>query len=317
MDFDHSPVMLEEVIDRLDIKPQGVYLDGTLGGAGHSLEIYRRLNKDGILIGLDQDIFALETSTKRLKDANGQAKTILVNTNFKNIKEVCEKNNIEGLDGILLDLGVSSHQLDQAERGFSYQKDAQLDMRMDRREELTAQIIVNEYSMEEIKNIIQSFGEERWASRIAEFIVDRRKEKKIETTSQLVDIIKAAIPSGARRDGPHPAKRTFQALRIAVNNELGILEKVIKDGITLLKPGGRFCVISFHSLEDRIVKNVFNNSVNPCTCPPEFPVCICGKKPEVVLIGRKPVTASNDELERNPRSRSAKLRVAEKMIIQS
>lgn len=313
MDFDHSPVLLEEVIDNLDIKSDGTYIDGTLGGAGHSLKIYKRLNKDGTLIGLDQDEFALNTSEGRLKKADGQANIILVNTNFENMKDVCLKNNILGVDGILLDLGVSSHQLDKAERGFSYKKDAPLDMRMDRRKSLTAKTVVNEYTKEQLKEIIQNYGEERWAQRIAEFIIDRREKKAIETTGELVDVIKGAIPSGARRDGPHPAKRTFQAIRIAVNDELGVLERVITDGIELLEPGGRFCIISFHSLEDRIVKNAFYKKANPCTCPPEFPVCICEKKPEVKLIKRKPITSSKEELEKNPRARSAKLRVVEKI----
>ncbi|MFZ5985963.1 MAG: 16S rRNA (cytosine(1402)-N(4))-methyltransferase RsmH [Bacillota bacterium] len=313
MDFDHKPVLFNEVIENLKIKPNGVYIDGTLGGAGHSSGIYKRLDKNGILIGLDQDEFALETSRRRLKEINGQARFITVNTNFKNIKNVCLDNNIEAVDGILLDLGVSSHQLDEAERGFSYKKSAPLDMRMDKRAELNARTIVNEYSKEEIRDIIRDFGEEKWASRIADFILHRRKEKRIETTEELVDIIKAAIPSSARREGPHPAKRTFQALRIAVNDELGILDKTIDDGTAVLRPGGRFCIITFHSLEDRIVKNEFNKKVNPCTCPPEFPVCMCGKKPLAGLITRKPIVPSKEELELNPRARSAKLRVLEKL----
>jgi 16S rRNA (cytosine1402-N4)-methyltransferase len=313
MDFHHSPVLLEEVIEKLNIKPDGTYIDGTLGGAGHSLQIYKRLNSVGTLIGLDQDEFAIKTSESRLKNADGQANIILANTNFKNMKEVCLKNNISSVDGILLDIGVSSHQLDETERGFSYKKDAPLDMRMDRRGTLTAKMVVNEYTKEQLKEIIQNYGEERWAKRIAEFIVEARVKKPIETTGELVDVIKAAIPSGARREGPHPAKRTFQALRIAVNDELGVLEKAVADGIELLSSGGRFCIISFHSLEDRIVKNAFYKKANPCTCPKEFPVCICGKKPLVKLIERKPITPSKKELEENPRARSAKLRVVEKI----
>ncbi|AUG58019.1 16S rRNA (cytosine(1402)-N(4))-methyltransferase RsmH [Acetivibrio saccincola] len=313
MEFHHSPVLLKEVIEKLNIKPDGIYIDGTIGGAGHSLEIYKRLNSKGILIGLDQDEFAVKTSEIRLKSAGGQAGIILVNTNFKNIKDVCFENNIQGVDGILLDLGVSSHQLDEGERGFSYKKDAPLDMRMDRRGRLTAKILVNEYSKEQLSEIIQNYGEERWAKRIAEFIVDAREKKPIESTGELVDIIKAAIPKGARREGPHPAKRTFQALRIAVNDELGVLEKAVSDGIELLKPGGRFCIISFHSLEDRIVKNTFYNRAKPCTCPPEFPVCICGKKPLVKIIGKKTIIPSKEEIEKNPRARSSKLRVVEKI----
>lgn len=313
MEFHHSPVLLKEVIEKLNIKPDGIYIDGTIGGAGHSLEIYKRLNSKGILIGLDQDEFAVKTSEIRLKSAGGQAGIILVNTNFKNIKDVCFENNIQGVDGILLDLGVSSHQLDEGERGFSYKKDAPLDMRMDRRGRLTAKILVNEYSKEQLSEIIQNYGEERWAKRIAEFIVDAREKKPIESTGELVDIIKAAIPKGARREGPHPAKRTFQALRIAVNDELGVLEKAVSDGIELLKLGGRFCIISFHSLEDRIVKNTFYNRAKPCTCPPEFPVCICGKKPLVKIIGKKTIIPSKEEIEKNPRARSSKLRVVEKI----
>ncbi|ABN52213.1 MAG TPA: 16S rRNA (cytosine(1402)-N(4))-methyltransferase RsmH [Hungateiclostridium thermocellum] len=313
MEFQHKPVLLEETISNLAIKPDGVYIDGTVGGAGHSGEILKRLDESGTLIGLDQDEFAIKTSQEKLVQINSKAKIILVNTNFVNIKEVCQKNNIESVDGILLDLGVSSHQLDEASRGFSYNKDAPLDMRMDRRGELTAKKIVNEYGREEIKRIIRDYGEEKWASRIAEFIVEARKKKEIETTGELVDIIKAAIPSSARRGGPHPAKRTFQALRIAVNNELGILAKTIEDGTELLKPGGRFCIITFHSLEDRIVKDEFNKKVNPCICPKQFPVCTCGRKPEGVLVNRKPIVPKEKELEENPRARSAKLRVLEKI----
>lgn len=312
-DFSHKPVLLEECMEGLAIKPQGVYIDGTLGGAGHSMEIYKKIGKGGLLIGVDQDVFALETSKKRLLALNGEAKLIFENRNFKFIKDICVELEIKGVDGILLDLGVSSHQLDEAERGFSYQKDAPLDMRMDRRNELDAGVIVNEYSEEEIKNIIRDYGEEKWAARIASFVVRSRKEKTIETTGELVDIIKAAIPSSARREGPHPAKRTFQALRIAVNDELGILNKTIEDATEVLNPGGRLAIITFHSLEDRIVKNEFQRLVKPCTCPPELPVCVCEKKPKAVHVTRKPITASDQELEENPRSRSAKLRVIEKL----
>lgn len=313
MEFEHKPVLFEECIENLDIKPDGVYVDGTLGGAGHSSRIYQELGEKGTLIGLDQDGFALETSKRRLEAQNGKGSLIFANTNFVNIKSVCVENKIEWVDGILLDLGVSSHQLDEAERGFSYNKDAPLDMRMDRRQKFTAETIVNEFSKEEIKKIIREFGEENWASRIAEFIIQRRNEKRIETTGELVEIIKAAIPSSARREGPHPAKRTFQALRIAVNDELGILSKVIEDGVSLLKPGGRFLIITFHSLEDRIVKNEFNKYINPCTCPSTFPVCVCGKKRLAESVTRKPIAPSEVELEVNPRSRSAKLRVLKKL----
>lgn len=313
MEFNHKPVLLEECIENLDIKPDGVYVDGTMGGAGHSSEIFKRLGPGGVLLGIDQDAFAVKTSHERLTTINGQARFILVNDNFVNIKEICRKNGIPEVDGVLLDLGVSSHQLDEAERGFSYQKDAPLDMRMDKRLELNAETIVNEYGEEEIKEIIRDYGEEKWASRIAAFIVRTRSEKRIRTTTELVDIIKAAIPSAARREGPHPAKRTFQALRIAVNNELGILQKAIEDAVSLLKPGGRLCIITFHSLEDRIVKNEFSKKVKPCTCPGDFPVCVCGKKPEAEHVTRKPLAPSEKETGENPRARSAKLRVIRKL----
>lgn len=313
MKFNHKPVLLEECIDNLNIKPGGIYVDGTLGGAGHSSEIYRRLGKEGLLVGIDQDAFALETSQERLRAMGGQAGLVLAKGNFRDMKEICREHGIDRVDGILLDLGVSSHQLDEGERGFSYQKDAPLDMRMDRQSKLTAAVIVNEYDEEDIKKIIRDYGEENWASRIAGFIAGARKEKRIETTGQLVEIIKAAIPSPARREGPHPAKRTFQALRIAVNDELGALKQVAGDAVTLLKDGGRLCIITFHSLEDRIVKNEFQSREKPCTCPREFPVCVCGKKPELKVITRKPVLPSDSERDENPRSRSAKLRVAEKV----
>lgn len=313
MEFSHTPVLLKECIENLDIKADGVYLDGTLGGAGHSTEIVKKLGSCGMLIGLDQDAYALEVSHRRLEQMNKSAKQIFVNTNFKNIKEVCSQYRIQGVDGILLDLGVSSYQLDEPGRGFSYQKDAPLDMRMDRKNTFTAGTIVNEYSEEMIKTIIRDYGEEKWASRIAAFIVKARQEKRIQTTFDLVGIIKAAIPSSARREGPHPAKRTFQALRIAVNDELGILKQTIDDSVEILKQGGRLCIITFHSLEDRIVKNEFHWKVNPCTCPPGFPVCVCGRKKEAEHVTRKPILPSDKELEENPRSRSAKLRVLKKI----
>jgi 16S rRNA (cytosine1402-N4)-methyltransferase len=313
LEFNHKPVLLEECIENLDIKSNGIYIDGTLGGAGHGAEIYKRLGEGGILIGVDQDAFALEISSKRLRSLNGQVGLIFENTNFINLKEVCNKNKIQSVDGILLDLGVSSHQLDEASRGFSYQKDADLDMRMDKKNSLTAEIIVNEYSEEKIKNIIRDNGEENWAVRIAQFIVEARKENRIKTTARLVEIIKAAIPSAARREGPHPAKRTFQALRIEVNNELGILEETIDNAIEVLKPGGRLCIITFHSLEDRIIKDTFKKKVKPCTCPPQFPICICGKKQSAEFVTRKPIISSEIELNENPRARSAKLRVIRKV----
>lgn len=313
MEFNHKPVLLEECIENLNIKPDGIYIDGTLGGAGHSTEIYRKLGKEGILVGIDQDEFALETSWERLRSIGGQAGLVFAKGNFRDIGEICRKLGFHKVDGILLDIGVSSHQLDEEERGFSYQKDAPLDMRMDRQSKLTAAVIVNEYDESEIKRLIRDYGEENWAARIAGFIVEARKESRIESTGRLVEIIKAAIPSSARREGPHPAKRTFQALRIAVNDELGALKQGTGEAVSVLKEGGRLCIITFHSLEDRIVKNEFQNREKPCTCPREFPVCICGNKPELKIITRKPILPSERELEENPRSRSAKLRAAEKV----
>jgi len=313
MEFSHKPVLLDECMAGLNINPKGIYLDGTLGGAGHSSCIYRMLTLGGTLVGLDQDAFALETSKKRLEDMKGEGGLVFANTNFRNMKSVCEDNDIKGLDGILLDLGVSSHQLDEAERGFSYQHDAPLDMRMDRRQELTAEIVVNEYTEKKLIDIISGFGEEKWAVRIAQFIINARKESKIKTTAELVHIIKAAVPSAARRDGPHPAKRTFQAIRIEVNNELGILEATVADGVSLLNKGGRFAIITFHSLEDRIIKNSFAKEVDPCTCPKSFPVCICGKTPRAIHVSRKPIISNSVELGENPRARSAKLRIIERV----
>lgn len=313
MDFVHVPVLLDECIEGLNIKSGGIYIDGTIGGAGHSREIAKLMGSDGILIGIDQDINAINAARERLEVYGERVK--LVNDNFKNIKSIVHGLGIDKVDGILLDLGVSSHQLDEGERGFSYMKDATLDMRMDRKNPLTAETIVNEWSEDEIHNIIKEYGEERWAKRIAEFIVRERQTQRITSTQQLVDIIKSAIPASARREGPHPAKRTFQALRIAVNDELGILEKTITDGVDLLKPQGRICIITFHSLEDRIVKTMFNKLEKPCTCPPRIPQCICGQVPKIKVISRKPVTASPEELEKNPRARSAKLRVAERLVL--
>lgn len=313
MEFKHKSVLLDECIKYLNINPDGIYIDGTIGGAGHSSEIYKRLGEKGCLIGLDQDSFAVETSTRRLVDIKSRADFKVVNTNFKNIRSTCEDLEISKVDGILLDLGVSSHQLDEASRGFSYQHDAPLDMRMDTKSMLSAYQVVNSYTEQEIYRIIRDYGEEKWASRIAKFIVEARQTKPVETTYDLVDIIKRAVPSSARRDGPHPAKRTFQAIRIAVNNELGILNDTIEDCVELLKSGGRLCIITFHSLEDRIVKLQFNKMVNPCTCPPTFPACVCGKKPKAVLVNKKPIISGEQELEENPRARSAKLRVLERI----
>lgn len=311
MDFKHVSVLLNECIEGLNIKNNGVYLDGTLGGAGHSSEIIKNLSNEGLLIGVDQDSNALEASSKKLSEYSNIK---FVHSNFRDIKTILNELNISGLDGILLDLGVSSHQLDVPERGFSYMNDAPLDMRMNRDSGFTAKDVVNNYSKAEIERVIKDYGEERWAARIAEFIVAARSEKEIETTYELVDIIKAAIPASARREGPHPAKRTFQAIRIEVNMEIEILEQAVADCIEVLNPGGRLCIITFHSLEDRIVKNVFRNKENPCTCPADFPICICNKKSHIKIISRKPIIPSKEEIDINPRSRSAKLRIAEKKM---
>lgn len=310
MDFKHVSVLLDECINGLNIKENGIYVDGTMGGAGHSYEIVKHLGKDGCLIGIDQDTNALKASKERLKDYDNVK---YIHSNFKDIKNALKDIGVEKVDGILLDLGVSSHQLDVPERGFSYMQDAPLDMRMNRESLFTAKNVVNEYSKEEIQRIIFEFSEDRWASRIADFIVKAREDKEIETTFELVDIIKAAIPASARREGPHPAKRTFQAIRIEVNKEIEILENAVTDCLDVLNPKGRLCIITFHSLEDRIVKNVYKKKENPCTCPPSFPICVCNGKKEVKVITRKPIAPSKEELEENPRSRSAKLRVAEKL----
>lgn len=311
MEFKHTSVLLEECIDNLQIKPDGVYVDGTLGGGGHASEICKRLGKDGLLIGIDRDEDALSAAKERLKPYD--CRKIFVRSNYAEIAEVLRENELPGVDGALLDLGVSSFQLDNGERGFSYMHDAPLDMRMSRDDALTARDVVNDYDKKELTRIISVYGEEKWAQRIASFITQARREKPIETTGQLVDIIKAAIPAKARREGPHPAKRTFQAIRIEVNDELGQLEKAMEAFCNALLPGGRLCVISFHSLEDRIVKEVMARRADPCTCPKEFPVCVCGKKADVKKISRKPILPGEEELTKNPRARSAKLRVCEKL----
>ncbi len=309
MEFKHVSVLLNECLDALNIKDDGIYVDCTLGGAGHSSHILQRLSKDGLLVGIDQDTDALKAAGERLKEYENKK---LVHNNFHNIDSILEELDIPKVDGILMDLGVSSYQLDEGERGFSYMKDAPLDMRMNRDREFSAYDVVNSYSMEDLWRIIRDYGEEKFAKRVAEFIVNRREEKPIETTLELVDIIKAAIPAKARREGPHPAKRTFQAIRIEVNGELEILNKAIEDGVNRLNKGGRMAIITFHSLEDRIVKLKFRELANPCTCPKEFPICVCGKKPLVKLISRKAIEPSKEEVEENPRSRSAKLRVIER-----
>ena len=308
MEFHHVSVLLEECIENLQIKQDGIYVDGTMGGGGHSLAICKRLTT-GRLIAIDQDLYAHQAAKKRLKDH--LQKVTFVHDNFGKIKEILQSLNITAVGGILLDIGVSSHQLDESKRGFSYQQDAPLDMRMDSTSKFCAYDVVNTYSEERLNKIIFEYGEERWAKRIAKFIVEQRKQKPIETTAELVDCIKKAVPKGARKDGPHPAKRTFQAIRIEVNQELEMLEKVIFEAVELLKPKGRLCIITFHSLEDRIVKNAFRLQENPCTCPKEFPVCVCGKKPKAKVITRKPIVPSQQEQQQNHRCRSAKLRVLE------
>lgn len=310
MEFKHVSVLLNECIEALDIKKDGVYVDCTLGGAGHSSEILKHLSNEGTLIGIDQDNDALRAAKERLTDFNNVK---YVHNNFYNIDSILNEIDVEQVDGILMDLGVSSYQLDEGARGFSYMQDAPLDMRMNRDNDFSAYQIINDYSEEELFKIIKDYGEERFSKRIANFIVNRRKEKPIETTLELVDIIKAAIPAKMRREGPHPAKRTFQAIRIEVNSELKILNRAIEDGVNRLKPGGRMAIITFHSLEDRIVKLKFRELQDPCTCPKEFPICACGKTPIVKLISRKGIEPTKEEVEENPRSRSAKLRVIEKL----
>lgn len=310
MDFKHVPVLLEEVIEGLNIKEDGIYVDGTLGGAGHSSEIVRRLTT-GKLIGIDQDIDAITKAKEVLKEYEG--KVILVHDNYVNIESILTDLGIERVDGILLDIGVSSYQLDQGERGFSYNKDAQLDMRMDDTKDFTAWDVVNKYSQKDLERILWDYGEERWAKRIAEFIVKERKTKPIDTTFELVETIKKAIPKKARMKGGHPAKRSFQAIRIEVNKELDVLRKSIPTMCRLLNKGGRLSIITFHSLEDRIVKEEFKELSKDCICPPELPVCTCDKKKEIKIITRKPIIPKEEEIEKNPRSRSAKLRIAERV----
>lgn len=312
MEFSHVPVLYEECMRALNIKPDGIYVDGTMGGGGHSSGICERLSADGLFIGIDRDIDAINAASKRLNDQGTPCEKRFVQSNYADIKQVLEQQGIDSIDGALLDLGVSSFQLDNPERGFSYMSDAPLDMRMDAGSDFTAYDVVNGYSEKELFRIIKDYGEERWAKRIAEFIAAARKEKDIKTTFELVDIIKAAIPAAARREGPHPAKRTFQAIRIEVNDELGALERAVSDFIDVLAPKGRLAIISFHSLEDRIVKDTFKTRLNPCICPPEFPVCTCGRKPDVNKITGRPIIPGELEIENNPRSRSAKLRILEK-----
>ena len=309
-EFHHVSVLLEECIEGLNIKPDGIYVDGTLGGAGHSSRIAAKLTT-GRHIGIDRDPVALKAAAQRLKP--WEDRVTLVHSNFCEIASVLDNLNIEGVDGILLDLGVSSPQLDDGERGFSYMVDAPLDMRMNNEDSLSADTVVNTWSYEELKRILYEYGEERYAPKIAAAICSRREEKPIRTTLELVDIIRSAMPAAALREKQHPAKRSFQAIRIAVNDELNSVAKVMEDAIPRLNKGGRLAVITFHSLEDRIVKNAMANAAKGCTCPPNFPVCVCGKKPQVKLITRKPIVSGEEELERNPRARSAKLRICEKL----
>lgn len=311
MEFKHTSVLFKETIDSLAVKPDGVYVDGTLGGGGHASGICERLGSKGLLIGIDRDKDALAAAEKRLEGY--KCRKIFVQSNYSQVKSVLEDNCLDKINGAVLDLGVSSFQLDNSERGFSYMQDAPLDMRMNADDSFSAYDVVNTYSEKELARIIREYGEERWASRIASFIVKKRAEAPLTSTFELVDAIKAAVPASARREGPHPAKRTFQAIRIEVNDELSQLKKAVDEFCDVLAPGGRLAVITFHSLEDRIVKEIFARRVHPCTCPPEFPVCVCGKIPDIKKVTGKPLTASKEELLANPRARSAKLRVAEKL----
>ena len=311
-EFNHISVLLESSIEALEIKPDGTYIDGTLGGGGHSAEILKRLGEGGLLIGIDRDATAIAAAGARLNSLSGElglkGRFETVHSNFSRMAEICESRGITAVDGILLDLGVSSYQFDTAERGFSYRFDAGLDMRMNREDRLTAKDVVNTYSERALTDIIYNYGEERWAKRIAQFIIEARKQSSIDTTFQLVDIIKKAIPKGAREDGGHPAKRTFQAIRIEVNREFDELSEAIDNAIRLLEPGGVLAIITFHSLEEGIVKKLFKRAENPCTCPPDFPVCVCGKKP-LGKMQRAAILPTDEELANNPRARSAKLRV--------
>ena len=310
LSFSHTSVLLYECLDALAIRPDGIYVDGTAGGAGHSREIAKRLTT-GRLIAIDQDAAAVEVARQRLAPYGERA--TVVRDNFKNISLVCDEYQVEGIDGVLLDLGVSSYQLDTPGRGFSYNADAPLDMRMDDRQAKSAYTVVNTYPEEELKRILFEYGEEKFSGRIARKIVERRSQRPIETTGELVDIIKAAIPAAAREGGHHPAKRSFQAIRIEVNSELDVIEPAIRSAVNMLRPGGRIVIITFHSLEDRIVKQTFAKLAQGCTCPKTIPVCVCGNKPKVKIITKKPVLPGPMELENNPRSRSAKMRAAEKI----
>lgn len=311
MSFSHKSVLLQETIEGLHIKPEGVYVDGTLGGGGHALAVVKQLKGQGHLYGIDQDEAAIRAAGERLSEYADRV--TIIRDNYENAVADLKNAGIPGADGIVLDLGVSSYQLDTVERGFSYKYDTALDMRMDTRQTLSAKEIVNEYSQTELARIIRDYGEDKFANNIAKHIVLAREEKTIETTFQLNEIIKAAIPARMRAEGGHPSKRTFQAIRIECNRELDVLRNSLEEMINFLNPGGRICIITFHSLEDRIVKSAFKKQENPCTCPPNFPVCMCGKKPSGRVITRKPILPSEEELEENSRSKSAKLRIFERI----
>ena len=309
MEFKHKSVLLNETIDGLNIKPDGIYVDGTLGGGGHAYEVCRRLGEKGSLVGIDQDAAAIEAASARLKDFG--EKVTIVRSNYCDMKSKLHELGIDKVDGIVLDLGVSSYQLDTAERGFSYREDAPLDMRMDTRQKMTARDIVNDYTEADLYRVIRDYGEDKFAKNIAKHIVQARAVKPVETTAELSEIIRASIPMKFQKKSGHPAKRTFQAIRIELNRELDVLRDSLDDMIDLLNPGGRLCIITFHSLEDRIVKSAFRKNENPCTCPPDFPVCVCGKKSKGSIITKKPILPSEEELEYNSRSKSAKLRIFE------
>lgn len=309
MEFKHKSVLLNETIDGLNIKPDGIYVDGTLGGGGHAYEVSRRLGEKGSIVGIDQDAAAIEAASARLKDFG--EKVTIVRSNYCDMKSKLHELGIDKVDGIVLDLGVSSYQLDTAERGFSYREDAPLDMRMDTRQKMTARDIVNDYTEADLYRVIRDYGEDKFAKNIAKHIVQARAVKPVETTAELSEIIRASIPMKFQKKSGHPAKRTFQAIRIELNRELDVLRDSLDDMIDLLNPGGRLCIITFHSLEDRIVKSAFRKNENPCTCPPDFPVCVCGKKSKGSIITKKPILPSEEELEYNSRSKSAKLRIFE------
>ena len=309
MGFEHKSVLLNETIEGLNIKPDGIYVDGTLGGGGHAYEVCRRLGEKGSIVGIDQDAAAIEAASARLKDFG--EKVTIVRSNYCDMKSKLHELGIDKVDGIVLDLGVSSYQLDTAERGFSYREDAPLDMRMDTRQKMTARDIVNDYTEADLYRVIRDYGEDKFAKNIAKHIVQARAVKPVETTAELSEIIRASIPMKFQKKSGHPAKRTFQAIRIELNRELDVLRDSLDDMIDLLNPGGRLCIITFHSLEDRIVKSAFRKNENPCTCPPDFPVCVCGKKSKGSIITKKPILPSEEELEYNSRSKSAKLRIFE------